>query len=55
MNKQSEHSQDYDRKHGTDHDVKDKAALTKEFVGDKRTDAKSSDDSQSARAPDEEK
>jgi hypothetical protein len=39
MQKQSIHSQDYDRKHGTDHIVKDKAALEEEFIDNKRKNA----------------
>ena len=44
MKNQSTHSQDYDRKHGTDHDVKDKAALEEKFIdkmrkGDERNEA----------------
>lgn len=36
MTKESKHSQDYDRKHGNDHNVKDKAALKEEFIDQKR-------------------
>lgn len=43
MKKESNHSQDYDRKHGNDHNVKDKAALKEEFIGKKRKDAGSND------------
>jgi hypothetical protein len=43
MKKESNHSQDYDRKHGTDHNVKDKAALEKEFIENKRKNEGSED------------
>ncbi|MEP7705113.1 hypothetical protein [Paraglaciecola sp. 25GB23A] len=43
MQKESNHSQDYDRKHGTDHNVKDKAALEEEFIENKRKNAGSKD------------
>jgi hypothetical protein len=39
MQKESNHSQDYDRKYGTDHNVKDKAALKEEFIDNKRKNA----------------
>ncbi len=35
----SNHSQDYDRKHGNDHNVIDKVALTEAFIDNKRKDA----------------
>ncbi len=43
MTKQSTHSQDYDRKHGVDHDVIDKAALEEAFVDRIRKDADGED------------
>ncbi|MDX2422269.1 MAG: hypothetical protein QNK43_06290 [Amphritea sp.] len=43
MQKESNHSQDYDRKHGTDHNVKDKDALEEKFVDNKRKNAGSKD------------
>ena len=39
MTKKSNHSQDYDRKHGNDHNVKDKAALKEDFIENKRKDS----------------
>ncbi|MGK2870987.1 MAG: hypothetical protein ACSLFL_01885 [Alphaproteobacteria bacterium] len=39
MKKVSIHSQDYDRKHGNDHDVKDKAQLKEDFIENKRKDS----------------
>ncbi|MEP7705122.1 hypothetical protein [Paraglaciecola sp. 25GB23A] len=39
MQKESNHSQDYDRKHDVDHNVKDKAALEEEFIDNKRKNA----------------
>jgi hypothetical protein len=62
MKKESTHSQDYDRKHGHDHNVKDKAALRKEFIDDKRkehlidnreNDAGGKDNNHPVRTPDE--
>ncbi len=43
MNNPSGHSQDYDRKHGVDHDVIDKAALEEAFVDKIRKDADGED------------
>ena len=62
MTKESTHSQDYDRKHGNDHNVKDKAALKEEFIDNKRkeefidnkrNDAGSKDTNHSIRTTDE--
>ena len=53
MTKESNHSQDYDRKHGNDHNVKDKAALKEEFIGNKRKDAGRKDTNNFVRTPDE--
>jgi len=62
MTQPSNHSQDYDRKRGVDHDVKDKAALKEafidkkrksDFVDSKRTDAGRTDTDHVVRTPDE--
>lgn len=53
MKKESNHSQDYDRKHGNDHNVKDKAALNEEFIDNKRKDAGRKERNQLVRTPDE--
>ncbi len=53
MKNKSSHSQDYDRKHGTDHNVKDKAALKEKFIDSLRKDAEEKDAIHSARVPDE--
>ncbi len=53
MTKESNHSQDYDRKHGIDHNVKDKAALKEEFIDKKRKDAGRKDKNHLIRTPDE--
>jgi hypothetical protein len=53
MTKKSNHSQDYDRKHGNDHNVKDKAALKEEFIDNKRNDAGRKDTNHSVRTTDE--
>ncbi|WP_320837788.1 hypothetical protein [Zhongshania sp.] len=39
MTRKSNHSQDYDRKHGSDYDVKDKATRKEDFIYNKRRDA----------------
>ena len=53
MTKESKHSQDYDRKHGDDHNVKDKAALKENFIDNKRKDAGRKDTNHVIRTPDE--
>lgn len=53
MKKVSSHSQDYDRKHGIDHNVKDKAALTEEFIDKKRKDSGWKDKNHFIHTPDE--
>ncbi len=53
MTKQSKHSQDYDRKHGDDHNVKDKAALKEKFVEKKRNDAGTKDANHVVGTPDD--
>ena len=55
MTKESDHSQDYDRKHGHDHKVKDKAALTEAFIDNKRKDVDAKDEKQVLRTPDDRK
>jgi hypothetical protein len=55
MKKISEHSQDYDRKQGVDHIVKDKAALEEEFIDKKRKDASQESTKQVDHNPDESK
>lgn len=55
MKNESNHSQDYDRKHGTDHTVKDKAALKEKFIDDLRKDAEGKDAIQSIRIPDKDR
>jgi len=39
MTKETNHSQDYDRKHAIDHVVKDKAELKEDFIENKRKDS----------------
>ncbi|MGK2922515.1 MAG: hypothetical protein ACSLE4_06970 [Methyloceanibacter sp.] len=55
MTKESKHSQDYDRKHGDDHNVKDKAALKEKFIDNKRKDAGRKDTKHFIRTPDKSK
>lgn len=55
MTKKSNHSQDYDRKHGNDHNVKDKAALKEEFIENIRKDASKKDANHFIRTPDKAK
>jgi hypothetical protein len=43
MKKESTHSQDYDRKHGNDHIVIDKASLREDFIDSKRKPADTKD------------
>ena len=43
MKKESIHSQDYDPKHGSEYNVKDKAVLREEFINNKRKDAAKKD------------
>lgn len=53
MTKESHHSQDYDRKHGTDHNLKDKAALKEAFIDDLRKDTSRKDLDNLIRTPSE--
>jgi hypothetical protein len=53
MKKESHHSQDYDRKHGNDHNVKDKAALKEEFIDKKRKDTGGKDENHLTPTPDD--
>lgn len=43
MTKESKHSQDYDRTHGDDQNVSDKASLRGEFIDNKRKPADKKD------------
>jgi hypothetical protein len=55
MKKESTHSQDYDRKHGVDHVVTDKASLRGEFIENKSKPAAKKDWAAHMQKPDKDK